>query len=60
MKRKEVSIKDAVISGAVVQEAIINILEERGIATREEIMEEVKRVKKQMEKEKDGFEVSEN
>jgi len=60
MKRKQVSLKDAVVSGAVVQEAIINILEEKGIATREEIMEEVKKVKKQMEKEKHGFDVSEN
>jgi len=60
MTRKQVSLKDAVISGAIVQEAIINILEEKGIATREEIMEEVKRVKRQMEEDKQGFDVSEN
>ena len=59
MKRKEVSLKDAVISGAIVQEAIINLLEERMIATREDVMEEVKRIRGQMEKDEDGVEVDE-
>ena len=44
---QEVPLKEAVISGAIVQEAIINLLEKRNIATREEIMEEADRIKKQ-------------
>ena len=51
---KEVPLKDIVVSGAIVQEAIINLLEKRKIATREEIMEEVKRIKNEMAQNQDG------
>ena len=54
-ERKEVSIKDTVVSGAIVQKAIISILEKKGIATRQELMDEVKNIKSQIQKEKGGL-----
>lgn len=43
---QELSLKDTGISGAIIQEAIINIIEAKGIATRREIMEEAEKIEK--------------
>lgn len=44
-KCSQASLNDTAISGAMVQEAIINLLEDKGIATKKEIMEEAKRIR---------------
>lgn len=39
--KEEVSMKDVLVSLAYTQEAIINTLEKKGIATRKEIIDEI-------------------
>ena len=46
MKPKQIFLKDAVVSGSIIQQAIIDILEKKGIANKKEIVEEVKKIKK--------------
>ena len=39
-----VPLEDVVMSNVFTQEAILNILEEKGLVTKEEVMEEMKRI----------------
>lgn len=40
-----VSIEELAVSNMYVQEAIVNLLEQKGLITKEELLEEIKRLK---------------
>ncbi len=48
--KETVNLKELVLSEVIQLEALINILESKGILTREEVLEEIKRVATQMRK----------
>ena len=61
MTRKKVSFKEVLLSHAYMLEAIINLLEEKGVITKDEVLEMMKKAKRKDDKDIDeGFEVSEN
>ncbi|MFQ5328986.1 MAG: hypothetical protein ACE5D4_03230 [Thermodesulfobacteriota bacterium] len=43
-EREQVPIEDVVMSNVFTQEAILNLLEKKGLVTKEEVMEEIKRL----------------
>ncbi len=45
-----VPLEDVVLSNVFAQEAILNILEKKGLVTKEEVMEEMKRIMAKGEK----------
>ena len=61
MTRKQVPFKEVLLSHAYMLEAIINLLEEKGVITKDEVLEMMKKAKRKDDKDIDeGFEVSEN
>ncbi len=42
--RERVPLEEVVMSNVYTQEAIINLLEKKGLVTKEEVMEEMKRI----------------
>ncbi len=46
-QRETVSLKELVISNSFTQEAMINILEKKGLLNKAELMEEIKRLEKE-------------
>ena len=48
--REQVPLEDVVMSNVFTQEAILNILEKKGLVTKEEVMEEMKRIMEKGEK----------
>lgn len=49
-EQKLVSYEELIVSNVIQLEAIINILEKKGIASKDEILEEVKKVKRDLDK----------
>ena len=43
-ERETVPLEDVVMSNVFTQEAILNLLEKKGLVTKEEVMEEMKRL----------------
>jgi len=58
MIRKKVSFKEVLISQSYMLEAIVNIFEKKNILTKNEIIEEMRRVKNKTKNK--GFEADEN
>ncbi len=46
-QKETVSLEEVVLSDVFTQEALINILVKKGIITKEEVLEEIKRIRKQ-------------
>ena len=50
--RETVSLEELVMSNVYTQEAIVNLLEKKGLLTKKEVIEEIKRLKVDDEKRK--------
>ena len=59
-KKKILPLKDAFTANALVIQAIADLLQEKGILTKEEITAKIQELKREMESAADGFTVSDN